>query len=237
MREELSRTAMLLGADAIERLNRAAVIVFGVGGVGSFAVEGLARCGLRRLDIVDSDEVSVTNINRQLIALHSTVGRKKVDVARERILDISPETEVNTYDFFYGEDTKDKLNLSAYDYIVDAIDSMDSKVLLIKEAKSKNVPIISALSTGNKLDPTGFAVTDIYKTSVCPIAKIMRKRLKDEGIDCLKVVYSTEPPISPNREYVCDGGKRTVGSISFVPSTVGLLLASEVIKDITTEER
>lgn len=237
MREELSRTAMLIGADAVKRLNDASVIVFGIGGVGSFAVEGLARCGLRRLDLVDSDNVSVTNINRQLIALRSTIGRKKVDVAKDRILDISPETEVNTYDFFYGDDTKENIKLDEYDYIVDAIDSMDSKVLLIKEAKKYGVQIISALSTGNKLNPCGFTVADIYSTTVCPIAKIMRKRLRDEGIDSLKVIFSTEPPISPNTDYLCDGGKRTVGSISFVPSTVGLLLASEVIKDLIVVEK
>lgn len=237
MKEEFSRTAMLIGGEGITKLNNASIIVFGVGGVGSFTVESLSRCGLRRLDVVDADTVSVTNINRQLIALHSTVGRKKVDVVRERILDVSPDTEVNVYDFFYGEDTKDRIDLSKYDYIVDAIDSMDSKILLVKEAKQKGIPIISSLSTGNKLDPSRFTVSDIFKTTVCPIAKIMRKRLREENISSLKVVYSTEEPITPDTSFLADGGKRTVGSISFVPSSVGLLLASEVIRDLISTEK
>lgn len=237
MKEEFSRTAMLIGADGIGKLNAAKVIVFGVGGVGSFAVEALARCGLHRLDVVDADTVSITNINRQLIALHSTVGRKKVDVAKERILDISPETKVEAYDIFYNKDSVDIIDLRRYDYIVDAIDSMDSKILLIKEAKKNKVPIISSLSTGNKLDVNGFTVSDIYKTSVCPIAKIMRKRLRDEGIDSLKVIYSTEQPIVSDTSFLADGGKRTVGSISFVPSSVGLMLASEVIHDLVFMEK
>ena len=237
MKEEFSRTAMLIGGDGMTKLNRSRVIVFGVGGVGSFAVEALSRCGLQRLDVVDADVVSVTNVNRQLIALHSTVGKKKVDVAKERILDISPETEVNTFDFFYSADTKDMIDICEYDYIVDAIDSMDSKILLVKEAKEKGVPIISSLSTGNKLDASRFSVSDIYSTSVCPIAKIMRKRLRAEGIESLKVIYSTEEPISPDASFLSDGGKRTVGSISFVPSSVGLLLASEVIRDLISMEK
>lgn len=237
MKEEFSRTAMLIGGDGMTKLNRSKVIVFGVGGVGSFAVEALSRCGLQRLDVVDADVVSVTNVNRQLIALHSTVGKKKVDVAKERILDISPETEVNTFDFFYSADTKDMIDICEYDYIVDAIDSMDSKILLVKEAKEKGVPIISSLSTGNKLDASRFSVSDIYSTSVCPIAKIMRKRLRAEGIESLKVIYSTEEPISPDASFLSDGGKRTVGSISFVPSSVGLLLASEVIRDLISMEK
>lgn len=237
MKEEFSRTAMLIGNDGMIKLNRSSVIVFGVGGVGSFAVEALSRCGLRRLDVVDADTVSVTNINRQLIALHSTVGKKKVEVARDRILDISPETEVNAFDFFYGADTKDLIDLSSYDYIVDAIDSMDSKILLVKEAKLKGTPVISSLSTGNKLDASRFTVSDIYNTTVCPIAKIMRKRLRNEGIDSLKVVYSTEQPITPDISFLADGGKRTVGSISFVPSSVGLLLASEVVRDLISTEK
>ncbi len=232
MKEEFSRTAMLIGESGINKLKSSKVIVFGVGGVGSFAVEALARCGLKRLDVVDADTVSITNINRQLIALNSTVGRKKVDVAKERILDISPDTEVNSFDFFYSEDTKAYVELAQYDYIVDAIDSMESKILLVKEAYTKHIPIISALSTGNKLDVTKFSVSDIYSTSVCPIAKIMRKRLREENIDRLKVVYSTETPIVADQSFVSDSGKRTVGSISFVPSTVGLMLASAVIHDL-----
>lgn len=233
MKEEFSRTAMLLGKKKIDILQSSRVIVFGTGGVGSYAVEALARCGLKRLDIVDCDVVSTTNINRQLIALQSTVGRKKVDVVRERILDISPDTEVDAYDFFYDADTMHKIDFSKYDYVVDAIDSMNSKILLIKQAKENNVPIISALSAGNKLDITKFKVADIYETSVCPIAKVLRKKLKEERIDSLKVVFSTEQPIEADNSFLADEGKRTVGSISFVPSAVGLLLASEVIKDLT----
>lgn len=237
MNEQLSRTAMLIGECGINKLNNSSVIVFGVGGVGSFAVEALARCGLKRLDVVDSDVVSITNVNRQLIALHSTVGRKKVDVIKERIADISPETETHTFDVFYSEDTKNAIDFSEYDYVVDCIDSMDSKVLLIKEAKLKGTPVISALSTGNKMDVSKFTITDIYKTTVCPIAKILRKRLRDEKINDLKVVYSTEPPILADQSFVADSGKRTVGSISFVPSSVGLMLASEVIKDLIEYRR
>lgn len=232
MKEEFFRTAMLLGQDGINVLNNAKVIVFGVGGVGSFVTEALARCGLKRLDVVDADVVSLSNVNRQIIALHSTVGRKKVDVAKERIVDISPDTLVDTYDVFYEENTKAMFDFSKYDYIVDAIDSMDSKVLLVKEAKASNIPIISALSTGNKLDPSSFIITDIFKTSVCPIAKIMRKRLRDENIEKLKVVYSTEPPLPSKLEVEYDGKRKPIGSISFVPSVVGLMIAGEVIRDL-----
>lgn len=232
MKEEFSRTAMLIGESGLKKLNKSKVIVFGTGGVGSYAVEALARCGLERLDIVDADTVSLTNINRQLIALHSTVGRKKVDVVKERIADISPDTFTYAHDLFYDSETKDKIDLSIYDYIVDAIDSIESKILLIKEAKEAGVPIISALSAGNKMDVTKFQIADLFETSVCPIAKILRKRLREENIDKLKVVYSTEPPMVADRSHLADDGKKTVGSISFVPSAVGLTLASEVIKDL-----
>ncbi len=236
MKEEFSRTAMLIGESGVTRLNDSSVIVFGAGGVGSFAIEALARCGLKKLGIVDSDSVSVTNINRQLIALHSTVGMKKVDAAAARVKDISPDTVTEVYDMFYSDETKDTVDLSGYDYIIDAIDSMDSKILLIKEAKAASVPIISSLSTGNKLDSSSFRISDIYSTSVCPIAKIMRRRLKEEGIDSLKVIYSDEPPIKPNEAFANDGGKRTVGSISFVPSRVGLMLAECAVKDLILEK-
>lgn len=228
MKEEFCRSAMLLGEESIEKINRSSVIVFGAGGVGSFAIEALARMGVGRLGVVDSDSVAPSNLNRQLIALNSTVGRKKVDVVRERVLDISPDTEVEAFDLFYDKDTKDRIDLSSYDYIVDAIDSMDSKVLLIKSASEEGIPIISSLSTGNKLDPTLFRVDDIYKTSVCPIAKILRKRLKEEGVKSLRVIYSTEPPV-PQKTQV-EG--RCIGSVPFVPSVAGLMLAREVILDI-----
>ena len=223
---------MLVGEEGTYILKNSSVIVFGVGGVGSYAVEALARCGLKRLDVVDADVVSLSNINRQIIALHSTVGQKKVDVAKERILDISPDTLVDTFDVFYDAKTKSVIDFSKYNYIVDAIDSIDSKVLLVKEAKFSNVPIISALSTGNKLSPDKFVITDIYDTSVCPIAKIMRKRLREEKIDALKVIYSTEPPISSKINAEVNDGRKSIGSISFVPSVVGLMMAGEVVRDL-----
>ena len=231
MKEQFLRSAMLIGCSGVETLSKSKVIVFGVGGVGSFAVEALARCGLSKLDIVDSDIVSASNINRQLIALNSTVGLKKVDVAKKRILDISPNTEVTAFDMFYDSENFDNIDLSQYNYVVDAIDSMESKVLLIKNANKYKVPIISVLSTGNKMDPGRFKICDIYDTSVCPIAKILRKRLRQENIESLKVVYSTEEPIMV-KEIDYTGGKRNVGSISFVPSVAGLLTAGEVVRDL-----
>lgn len=232
MEKELSRTAILIGEKNVEILKNSKVIVFGVGGVGSFAVESLARCGLSRLDVVDSDIVSLSNINRQIIALHSTVGKKKVDVIKERILDISPNTVVDAYDCFFDSKTVSIFDFSKYDYVVDAIDSMESKLLLIKTAKSCGVPIISALSSGNKMDLTRFKVSDIFSTSVCPIAKILRKRLKEENIASLKVVYSDEIPIKSNDVDTCEEDKRNIGSISFVPSCVGLIIAKSVICDL-----
>jgi tRNA A37 threonylcarbamoyladenosine dehydratase len=215
---------MMLGREAVSRLSSARVAVFGVGGVGGFTVEALARAGVGELHLFDSDSVSITNINRQIIALHSTVGRPKVEVMRERILDINPAARVEVFHIFYGEDTADEIDLAQYDYVVDAIDSVRSKILLITRAKSAGVPIISSMGAGNKLDPTGFEVADIYKTSVCPLARAIRSELKRRGVDSLKVVYSKEPPVLV--------GERTPGSISFVPSVVGLILAGEVIKDI-----
>ena len=235
MKEEFYRSAMLLGEEAIEKITTSRVIVFGAGGVGSFAIEALARMGVGRLDVVDSDTVARSNLNRQLIALNSTIGRKKVDVVKERVFDISPTTEIQAFDIFYDNDTKDRVNLSEYDYIVDAIDSMESKVLLIKSAAALGVPIISALSTGNKLDPTLFRVDDIYKTSVCPIAKILRKRLREEGVESLRVIYSTEQPITSKVSSAEDTKRKSIGSVPFVPSVVGLMLAREVILDIIGE--
>lgn len=232
MKEQYIRTAMLIGETGVKKINSSKIIIFGIGGVGSFATESLARCGFERIDVVDADVVSKSNINRQLIALNSTLNKYKVDVIKERIADISPDTKVDTYNVFYSEKTKSLFNLENYDYIVDAIDSMESKILLIKEAKRCNIPIISALSAGNKMDITKFEIADIFSTSVCPIAKILRKRLKEENIIELKVVYSTEPPIKAEDKFVDEVGKKSVGSISFVPSSVGLLLAGEVIKDI-----
>jgi tRNA A37 threonylcarbamoyladenosine dehydratase len=230
--EEFSRTAMLIGKAGIEKLKASSVIVFGVGGVGSFAIEALARMGLKRLDVVDADVVTVSNINRQLIALHSTVGKKKTEVIKERISDISPETLVTAYDVFFDNSTISLFDFKKYDYIIDAIDSVDSKVLLIKTANEAGVPIISSLGTGNKIISSGFRFSDIYDTSVCPLAKVMRKRLKDENVSSLKVLYSPDPPLTPDESFLTGKGKRTVGSISFVPSVAGLMIAGEVVRDL-----
>ena len=228
MENQFSRTEMMLGKEAVDRLNSARVAVFGVGGVGGFAVEALARAGVGELHLFDSDMVSVSNINRQIIALHSTVGRLKTEVMRDRIADINPNAKVVSFPIFYGEDNADTVDLSLYDYVVDAIDSVRSKILLISRAKACNVPLISSMGAGNKLDPTRFEVADIYKTSVCPLAKAVRTELKKRGIVSLKTVYSKEPPVHPT---VSAG--RSPGSISFVPSVVGLIIAGEVIKDLT----
>ncbi len=227
---------MLLGNDGMEKLYSSSVLVFGAGGVGSYTIEALARMGIGRIGICDADTVCETNINRQLYALTSTVGKSKTSVAKERILDINPNAQVDVYDFFYDDKTADRIQLSEYDFIVDAIDSMDSKVHLIYEANRLNINIISALSAGNKLDPTRFEVADIYSTSVCPIAKILRKRLKDIGIPSHKVVYSKEPPVQLHSVDVDDNGKRCVGSISFVPSVMGLILAKETVFSIIESE-
>ena len=225
MENQFTRTEMMLGAEVVSRLNSARVAVFGVGGVGGYAVEALARAGVGEIHLFDSDTVSVTNINRQIIALHSTVGRLKTEVMRERIADINPNATVVCHSIFYGEDTKDTVDLSGYDYIIDAIDTVRSKVLLIERAKGAGVPIISSMGAGNKLDPTRFEVADISKTSVCPLARVIRTELKKRGITSLKTVYSKEPP------YL--SGERIPASISFVPSVVGLIIAGEVIKDIS----
>ena len=228
MENQFSRTEMMLGKDAVEKLNSARVAVFGIGGVGGFAVEALARAGVGELHLFDSDEVSVSNINRQIIALHSTVGQKKTEVMRDRISDINPSATVKCFSIFYGEDTADKIDLSIYDYVVDAIDTVRSKILLITRAKEAGVPIISSMGAGNKLDPTRFEVADIYKTSVCPLAKAVRTELKRRGVASLKTVYSKEPPVHSDNTV-----GRTPGSLSFVPSVVGLIIAGEVIKDLS----
>lgn len=232
MAEEIfTREEMLLGQEALAKLRAARVAVFGIGGVGSFVAEALARGGIGHLTLVDGDVVSVSNINRQLIALHSTVGRPKVEVMAERIRDICPETEVNIFQTVYGAENRELLDFSAFDYIVDAIDMVTSKLILIEEAKKAGTPVICSMGTGNKLDPTRFEVADIAKTSVCPLAKVMRKELKQRGISGVKVVYSREEARKP--EVVREEGRRAVpGSISFVPSSAGLILAGEVIREI-----
>lgn len=219
------RTEMLLGREGVERLGRARVAVFGVGGVGGYAVEALARSGVGSLLLIDSDTVSVSNINRQIIATESTVGRYKTEVARERVLDINPEARVDVLNLFFSEDTATQIDLSGVDYIIDAIDSLSSKVLLISLAKEKGIPIISAMGAGNKLDPTRFEVADISKTSVCPLARAVRVALRKRGINHLKVVYSKEESHT--------SGERLPASVSFVPSVMGLIIAGEVIKSLS----
>lgn len=226
-----SRAELLLGEEALEKLRSARVALFGIGGVGSFAAEALARGGVGHITLVDGDTVSITNINRQLIALHSTVGKEKTAVMAERISDISPETEVETYPVVYGAENRDLLDFSTYDYVIDAIDTVTSKLILIEEAKKAGVPVISCMGTGNKFHPERFEVTDISKTSVCPLAKVMRKELKVRGIKNVKVVYSKEEPQKPAAS--TETGKRQIpGSLSFVPPVAGLLLAGEVIRHI-----
>lgn len=230
-----SRTELLLGEEAVKKLNNSRVAVFGVGGVGGFVVEALARCGVGELDIIDNDRVAASNINRQLIALNSTVGRYKVDVFRERLLDINPKIKVNAYNTFFMPETSGEFDFSLYDYVVDAIDTVTGKLELVMKAQRSMTPIISAMGAGNKLDPTAFEVADIFETSVCPLARVMRSELKKRGVKKLKVVYSKEKPIlngsasEPNK-------KRIPGSVSFVPSVAGMIIAGEVIKDLIRKE-
>lgn len=229
MESWLSRTELLIGEQSLEKLQNSTVAVFGCGGVGSYAIEALARVGIGHLVIIDNDMIDVTNINRQLIADTTTIGKFKVEVAKERILKINPSSQVTAFQEFYTEENASLLIHTNYDYIIDAIDSVTSKLSLIEHAYTQNIPIISSMGTGNKLDPTMFEITDISKTSVCPLAKVMRKELKRRGISHLKVVYSKE---IPSRENADETLKRTPSSISFVPSVAGLILASEVVKDL-----
>lgn len=233
--EEFARTELLLGAESMERLGKARVAVFGVGGVGGYVVEALARSGIGTLDLIDNDTVSPTNINRQVIALHSTIGKYKVDVAKERILDINPKARVNTYKIFFLPGKEGAFDFTQYDYVADAIDTVTGKLLLAECANRAGIPIISSMGAGNKLDATAFQVADIYDTSVCPLAKTMRRELKKRGIAHMKVVYSREVPINPAKEEGAEGvtGRPTPGSIAFVPSVAGLIMAGEIIKDLT----
>ena len=243
-----SRTELLLGSEAMDKLKTARVAVFGVGGVGGYVVEALARSGVGTLDIIDDDKVCLTNINRQIIATRSSVGKYKVDVMKDRILDINPDATVNAYQCFYTPDTANEFDFSNYDYVIDAIDTVTGKIELVMRANEKNIPIICSMGAGNKLNPAMFEVADIYKTSVCPLAKVMRKELKTRGIKKLKVVYSKEQPIKPQVESVtscktgcvcppstarkCTDKRQIPGSTAFVPSVVGLIIASEVVKDL-----
>lgn len=232
MKEFYSRTEMMLGEDGVEKLKSSCVAVFGVGGVGGYAIEALARAGVGEIHLIDSDRVSISNINRQIIATHSTVGQYKTEAMAERIHSINPDAKVVCYSVFFDESTKCQFDFTKYDYIVDAIDSLSAKVELIVSAYEVGANIISAMGAGNKLDPTRFEVADISKTTVCPLARAVRIALRKRGINHLKVVYSKEPPvITPE---VSDGERRRVpGSVSFVPSVMGLIIAGEVIKDIS----
>ena len=232
MPDQFSRTRMLLGPEAMERLAHARVMLFGVGGVGGYAAEALARSGVGALDLVDGDRVSLTNLNRQIIALHSTLGRYKTDVARERLLDISPDMAVNAYPVFYTPETADRFDLGRYDYVIDAVDMVSAKLEIVLRAQAAGVPVISSMGAGNKLDPTAFRVGDISKTSVCPLARVMRRELKKRGVTHLKVVWSPEPPRAPAEDGEEDAGRRAPGSVAFVPSAAGLVLAGAVVRDL-----
>ena len=230
---QFERTALLLGKASVEKLARKRVAVFGVGGVGGFVCEGLVRAGIGAIDIVDKDIVALSNINRQLIALHSTVGKNKVDVLEERLKDINKNLIIKKYKCFFLPETSETFDFREYDYVVDAIDTVTGKIELILKAKEAGVPIISAMGAGNKLDPTAFQVSDIYKTSVCPLARVMRRELKKRGVEKLKVVYSKEEPIKPQFE---EGEEVVPGSVSFVPPALGLIIAGEIVKDLIRVE-
>ena len=234
--EQLSRTRLLLGDAAIDRLQTVRVAVFGLGGVGGYVVEALARSGIGSLDLIDHDTVSLTNLNRQLFATHTTIGRDKADVARQRVLDIDPKIQVAVHKTFFGPDTAAQFDFRQYDYVVDAIDTVTGKLALITQAKAAVTPIISCMGTGNKLDATKFQIADISKTSVCPLARIMRKECAKRGLKNVKVLFSTEDPIPPapdgSTEELPEGRRALPGSVAFVPSVAGLLIAGEVIKDL-----
>ncbi|MGN1250876.1 MAG: ThiF family adenylyltransferase [Candidatus Spyradocola sp.] len=238
MVNQFSRTQLLLSAERMERLYAARVAVFGVGGVGGYVVEALARSGVGALDLIDNDRVSLTNLNRQIIALHSTVGQLKVDVAAQRVRDINPDAVVRTYAAFYTPETAAQFDFTQYDYVVDAIDTVTGKLSLVEQAHAAGTPIISCMGAGNKLNPAAFEVADIQQTSVCPLARVMRRELKRRGIEHLKVVYSREPALTPQpdgtepEEPTSGSRRQTPGSIAFVPAAAGLILAGEVIRDL-----
>ena len=226
------RTRLLVGDDAIEKLKNTRVAIFGIGGVGGYVAEALARSGVGSLALFDNDKVSVTNINRQIIALNSTVGKYKTEVMAERIKDINPECAVTTFNIFYDLENAKDYDLSAYDYVIDAIDSVKSKIELIRRATLADTPIISAMGAGNKMDPTAFQISDISKTSVCPLARVVRRELKAIGINHLKVCYSKEIPLTPLSSNEDSSKRVTPGSTAFCPSVMGLIIASEVVKDL-----
>ncbi len=249
MLDQFSRTQLLLGQDGMGRLYRARVAVFGIGGVGGYAVEALARSGIGTLDLIDDDRICLTNLNRQIFATRKTVGQYKVDVAQQRVLEINPKAVVHTYKVFYTPQTAGQFDFTRYDYILDAIDSVTGKLELAEQAQRAGVPIISCMGAGNKMDPTAFEVADIYETSVCPLARVMRRELKKRGIEKLKVVYSREPPMVPMEDMaiscrtncICPPGtartctqrRQVPGSNAFVPAAAGLILAGEIVKDLS----
>ena len=249
MLNQFSRTQLLLGQEGMEKLFQARVAVFGIGGVGGYTVEALARSGVGTLDLIDDDRICLTNLNRQIFATRKTVGQYKVDVAQQRILEINPKAVVHTYKTFYAPQTAELFDFTQYDYVVDAIDTVTGKLELVEQAEKAGVPIISSMGAGNKMDPTAFEVADIYETSVCPLARVMRRELKRRGIRKLKVVYSKEPPMTPiddmaiscRTNCICPPGtarkctqrRQVPGSNAFVPSVVGLIIAGEVVKDLT----
>ncbi len=239
MANQFLRTEVLLGTDGIEKLKNSRVAVFGLGGVGGHVCETLIRSGVGTIDLIDNDEVSLTNLNRQLIALHSSIGKKKTDVMKAHLLDINPDLKVNTYDCFFLPENSDSFPFSEYDYVVDAIDTVTAKIELVIKCQEKNVPIIASMGTGNKLDPTMLKVTDINKTSVCPLAKVMRHELRKRGVKKLKVVYSEELPVEVKEvegmETKGNTGRMAPGSSAFVPSVAGIILAREVIMDLVKD--
>ena len=240
MEEQFSRTAMLLGEEGVVRLRQARVAVFGLGGVGGYVVEALARAGIGGLDLVDKDTISVSNLNRQILATHPSIGMEKTEAARRRVAEINPDCVVRAYPMFYLPDTADAFDLCQYQYIVDAMDTVTAKLTLVQQAAEAGTSIISCMGTGNKLDPTAFQVADISKTSICPLARVMRKELGKRGIRHLKVVYSKEEAIKPTgweEEAAAEGKRQIPGSVSFVPGAAGLILAGEVIKDIALGTR
>lgn len=248
MLNQFSRTELLIGKEGIEKLKKSKVAIFGIGGVGSFVVEGLVRAGVENFVLIDDDKICLTNLNRQIIATRKTIGKYKADVAKERILEINPNANVEVYKEFYMPDSKTNIINKELSYIVDCVDTVTAKIEIIMQAKKENIPVISSMGTGNKLDPTKFEITDIYKTNICPLAKVMRKELRKRNIDSLKVIYSEEEPIKPDdtssssckTNCICPPGtkrKCTIrnqvpGSISFVPSVAGLMIAGEIVKDI-----
>lgn len=249
MLNQFSRTELLIGKDGVEKLQNARVAVFGIGGVGGFVVEALARCGIGTFDLIDDDKVCLTNINRQIIATRKTVGRYKVEVMKERILDINPDAQVHTHQCFFLPENADQFDFKTYDYVVDAVDTVTAKLSIIIKAKEAKVPVISCMGVGNKLDPSRLQITDIYKTTMCPLAKVMRHELKRRSVKKLKVLFSTEKAITPmddatdscrtncicppGAEHKCTEKRAIPGSISFVPSVAGLMIAGEVVHDIT----